>query len=76
MRVLFFEGDELILKDVDTVQAGHGQLLIESSSGDKRTHLKPHHTWTQEHLEALVRASASNAVIDLTSVRKAHRQVK
>ena len=64
VRVLFVDDEELILKEVVSIQVGHGQILLEAVHGDKRTHIVPHSSWDNDDLAALLRERADQPVID------------
>ncbi len=68
MRVLFVDGEELVLKEVISIQVGRGQILLEADSGDKRAHIIPHSSWTNDDLVVRLRAQAHQAVVDLEAI--------
>jgi len=68
VRVLFVDGEELVLKEVISIQVGRGQILLEADSGDKRAHIVPHSSWTNDDLVARLRAQAHQPVVDLEAL--------
>ncbi len=71
MRVLYRDDEELILKEVMSLTVKGGYVVIESTTGDKRTLLKAHDSWSDADLEALIRRHAANPFIDIEPVTQA-----
>ena len=71
MKVLYRDDDELILKVVLSMTVKDNYVVLESETGDKRTLLKAHDSWSNEDLEWLLRHNAAAAVIDIEPISRA-----
>ncbi len=70
MKVLYRDDDELILKEVLSMTVKGNYIVLESETGDKRTLLKAHDSWSNEDLEWLLRDNAAEVFIDIEPISR------
>ena len=70
MKVLYRDDDELILKVVLSMTVKGNYIVLESETGDKRTLLKAHDSWSNEDLEWLLRDNATEPFVDIEPISR------